>query len=61
MPRRIPVKSVITIRVTKAGLAGRVFRLKFNRREREFTVTERCIPIGSSKPAPLSACAERTS
>jgi hypothetical protein len=61
LPKRIPVKSVITVRVTKKGLAGRVFQLRFNRRQREFAVRERCIPIGSSKAAPLSACGERTS
>jgi Right handed beta helix region len=62
LPRTIAPRSVLLVRVTKAGRAGAAFELRFRIRSVGWRVArERCIPIGSSTPAPLSTCAERTS
>lgn len=53
-------RSVIVVRVTKRGKAGRVFELRWNQRQRTWLDTERCIPIGTSKAQPLRACGDRT-
>ena len=58
--KRATQRSVITVRVTKRGKAGRVFVLRWSKRQDTWLDTERCIPIGTSKPRPLQACGDRT-
>jgi hypothetical protein len=47
--KRIPVRSVIEVRVTKPGFTGVVKRVLIRRKKAPST-TERCLPQGATRP-----------